>query len=561
VIPVYNRWSVTRQCLNTLLSRPPEVSCEIIVVDDGSRDITAQMLAAHSEHIRVVRHAANQGFAHACNDGAAIASGEFVVFLNNDTIPQRGWLDALVQYADAHPDAAVVGSKLLYPNNTIQHAGVVIAQNGYPNHLYVGLPGDHPAVNKSRRFQAVTAACMLVRRSAFEEVGGFDTAFTNCYEDVDLCLRLGERGHEIHCCHTSVLCHVEGQTRGGAVNAPDPYKDIAFSKRMYELRWVGRVRPDEAQYYLDDGLLAFTPDVPYPVQVTVSPLLAQVHSNTHPGTTEQLLAQRSRQVWSLMHETVRLEHQLAELSQNRGKAGLPGNASLENNWPKVRKDATLFEVRDAVGRLYLIGEGVEIGALHSPVKVEWPATVRYVDRLSAVDLREHYPELRDHVLVEPDIIDDGERLSSLADASQDFLIANHMLEHCQDPIGSIFSFFRVLKPGGILYMAIPDKRFTFDHRRPATPLSHLIRDHEDGPEWSRAGHYQEWAALAEDVSTLGKAAEELMAMGYSIHFHVWTQSEILELFAALNTRYGLDANVELVLMNHIEVLCVLRKAL
>src|SRR5919112_210582 len=164
MIPVQNRMSLPRQCLNTLLEGHPEsVDFEIIVVDDASTDSTQQLLTDYRERVRVVTHARNSGFAAACNDGVAAASGEYLVFLNNDTIPNAGWLDALVRYAESHPDAAVVGSKLLFPNDMIQHAGVVVCQPLYRRHLSAGFPPTPPPVKKPRRFQAVTAACMLVR--------------------------------------------------------------------------------------------------------------------------------------------------------------------------------------------------------------------------------------------------------------------------------------------------------------------------------------------------------------------------------------------------------------
>jgi GT2 family glycosyltransferase len=193
IIPVFNHASLTRQCLNRLFAQRTEVETEIIVVDDASRDLTPRLLSSYGDRIRVVRHTVNTGFAITCNDGAMVASGDYLVFLNNDTLPEPGWLDALVRYAEAHPRVAVVGSKMVFLDNTVQHAGVVIAQNGFPNLLYAGFPADHPAVNKTRAFRSVMGASMLVRRAAFEEVGGFDIGYFNCYEDVDLCLRLGER--------------------------------------------------------------------------------------------------------------------------------------------------------------------------------------------------------------------------------------------------------------------------------------------------------------------------------------------------------------------------------
>src|SRR5262245_35673773 len=249
IIPVFNKASLTRQCLDALLGRAPEADDgEVVVVDDGSTDATPRLLAGYGSRVRVVTHPRNVGFATACNDGAAAASGEYLVFLNNDTIPQAGWLDALAGYADRHPRAAVVGSKLLYPNDTIQHAGVVICRDRYPRHIYAGFPADHPVVNKSRRFQVVTAACALLRREPFEQAGGFDPAFRTGNEDVDLCLRLGGLGCEVHYCHESVLYHLESVSEGR-------FKHVDANTRLYRERWAERVRPDDLQYYLEDGLL------------------------------------------------------------------------------------------------------------------------------------------------------------------------------------------------------------------------------------------------------------------------------------------------------------------
>src|SRR5207253_290949 len=123
-----------------LFAHPPAVDHEVIVVDDASSDSTPDVVRGFGGRVRGIRHDTNQGFASSCNDGAAGADGEFLVFLNNDTIPKPGWLDALVHYVDEHPDVAVVGSKLLFPNDTIQHAGVVICQDGHPRHVYTGFP-------------------------------------------------------------------------------------------------------------------------------------------------------------------------------------------------------------------------------------------------------------------------------------------------------------------------------------------------------------------------------------------------------------------------------------
>jgi SAM-dependent methyltransferase len=220
----------------------------------------------------------------------------------------------------------------------------------------------------------------------------------------------------------------------------------------------------------------------------------------------------------------------------------------------------MLELRKYVAGMYIEGHGIEVGALHSPIPVSGSVSVQYVDRMSVADLRRQYPELDALPLVEPDILDDGEHLTTLEDASQDFVIASHFLEHCQDPIGTIKAMLRVVRPGGVLYVAVPDKRFTFDRNRPVTTLEHLLRDHEEGPSWSRVGHFEEWTSLAEDANIKGRTARQLMDFDYSIHFHVWTQAEVLELFAAMKTRCGVDFDIEAIVKNGIEVIVVLRKA-
>jgi GT2 family glycosyltransferase len=305
VVPVYNRASLTQQCLDALFATDSgTVGFEVIVVDDGSTDETPELLARYGDRIRTVRHVANQGFAMACNNGAATASGEYLVFLNNDTVPVAGWLEELVGYADDHPRAAVVGSKLLFPDDTIQHAGVVVCEDGNPRHIYVGLPADHPAVNRSRRFQIVTAACALVRKDLFEQAAGFETAFRNGLEDADLCLRLGAQGHEIHYCPRSVLYHLESVSKG----RHDHTRDNA---RLFTRRWGGLLQTDEFRHYVQDGLVRIDYGQSYPLRLDVSPLIA-VTAGRPTEELENLLHVRSRQVHGLMRETVRLTLELRE---------------------------------------------------------------------------------------------------------------------------------------------------------------------------------------------------------------------------------------------------------
>jgi GT2 family glycosyltransferase/SAM-dependent methyltransferase len=560
VIPVHNHASVTRQCLNGLLSRPPlTTDAEIIVVDDASSDETPRLLASYGDRIRVVTHAANAGFALSCNHGAMVAAGSLLVFLNNDTLPEPGWLDALVECMRRHPNAGIVGAKLLFPNGTIQHAGVTFAPpSGVPSHLYYGFSREHPAVNKPRRFQAVTGACLLIRRTLFEELKGFDPIFLNVYEDVDLCLRAGELGYEVHYCPSSTLVHLQSVTRQASVADNDKVKSRRHAGEHLMARWSRRVVLDELRYYEEDGLIGIA-GLEYPRTLSLSPMVANPYAKGHEPAVDRLLATRAQQVSELLNKNIELEMRLRRVESRVFESVTRPDGTLPKTWPELRSAAPMLEWRAAVAGLYLEGQGIEVGALHSPLPVNPSVRVRYVDRMSVADLRRQYPELENLPLVEPDILDNGETLGKVAAESQDFVIASHFLEHCQDPIGTVKSMLRVVRPGGVLFLAVPDKRYTFDRKRPVTTLDHLIRDHEEGPAWSRVGHFEEWAALAEDENIRGRSAKELMDFDYSIHFHVWTEAEVLELFAAMRTRFQMPFDVETVVRNGIEVIVVLRK--
>lgn len=207
---------------------------------------------------------------------------------------------------------------------------------------------------------------------------------------------------------------------------------------------------------------------------------------------------------------------------------------------------------------YLRGEGIEIGALHRPLDTPRAATVRYVDRHDVAGLRAQYPELAGFALVSVDIVDDGEALNTLCDNSMDFVIANHFIEHTQNPLATLGNHLRVLRPGGVLYLAVPDKRHTFDVDRPLTPLDHIVRDFAEGPECSRDDHFREWARLVDHAPDVDEHAARLLAMDLSIHFHVWTPETFRELLEHASDVRGLPFEIEELQSNHHEFIAVLR---
>ncbi|MDQ3225163.1 MAG: glycosyltransferase family 2 protein, partial [Chloroflexota bacterium] len=323
VIPVHNKASITRQCLDALLNEPDDgIEREIVVVNDGSSDSTVAMLATYGNRIRVIRHESALGFAAACNAGAGVTSGEFLVLLNNDTIPTHGWLSHLVACARAHPTAAVVGAKLLFPNDTVQHAGVVFGFNAEPHHIYTGFPKDHPAVSASRRFQVVTAACALFRRGPWQELHGLDTAFHNGWEDVDYCMRAGAAGYEIHYCAESVVYHVESATRD--LFAPTERANRA----LFAERWRDKVVPDDFGYFWADGLFSAVYGARYPIQLSFSPLLASVIGGDNDRVADKLLFDRARQVMILLRNNIVLNVRVQDAEYRAAEAERRLNEAL-----------------------------------------------------------------------------------------------------------------------------------------------------------------------------------------------------------------------------------------
>lgn len=195
---------------------------------------------------------------------------------------------------------------------------------------------------------------------------------------------------------------------------------------------------------------------------------------------------------------------------------------------------------------YLKGVGIEIGALHNPMQLPPGASVRYVDRMTRAELGNHYRRLDPEKVIDADMVDEAETLGSILDESQDFVVASHLIEHLQNPLLALGNWLRVLRHGGILYVAVPNKEKTFDRARPVTAITHLVRDFEEGPDNSRRQHYEEWVAVVgqkKEAKAIKAQANKLMERNYSIHFHVWDAPAFLEVLHYCNRHLGYSFNV------------------
>jgi GT2 family glycosyltransferase len=235
IIPTRDNVRLLERCVRSLEERTAYRSFEVLIVDNDSQDPQTLQYLKQVGH-RVVPYSGPFDFARMNNQAAAVANGEHLLLLNDDTEAiSADWLEAMLEHSQ-RPEVGAVGARLLFPNRTIQHAGVVIGIHGKAGHVFWGLPGDtsgyYDFARVIRNYSAVTGACLMTRRAVFEEIGGFDEAFAVSYNDVDLCLRLRERGYLIVYTPYAVLLHHQSASRG----AYDPEKDRKYEQLLQE-RW------------------------------------------------------------------------------------------------------------------------------------------------------------------------------------------------------------------------------------------------------------------------------------------------------------------------------------
>lgn len=253
IIPTKDKADILRTCLTSLFTLTDHPDFEVLVVSNNSTeralfDLLAEMKAAHPGRFDWVAHDTPFNFSELMNAGVARSTGAHLLFLNNDTeVLHADWLRAMHEWSQ-RPSIGAVGVKLLYHNDTIQHAGVIIGLGGVAGHTFVGAHRDGPGyfnyINTINNNSAVTAACVMVERAKLERIGGWDEAFTVEYNDVDLCLRLREAGfNNVYLPHVT-LHHYESLTRGHPHMTRESYERHLREVGLFKARWAKYIDDD-----------------------------------------------------------------------------------------------------------------------------------------------------------------------------------------------------------------------------------------------------------------------------------------------------------------------------
>lgn len=243
IIPTRDRVDLLRPCVDGLLDGTDYAPLEIIVIDNGStdRETLAYLREVERRGVRVLRDDGPFNYAALNNGAVGVARGSILAFLNNDIkVIHRDWLREMVAEA-CRPEIGAVGAKLYFPNDTLQHAGVVIGLGGVAGHLHLAEPRDSRGyfedVLLARSVSCVTAACLVMRREPFEAVGGFDEdRLPVAFNDVDLCLKIRERGLRILWTPFAELYHYESASRGSDM-APDKIERFRRDYRIMCEKW------------------------------------------------------------------------------------------------------------------------------------------------------------------------------------------------------------------------------------------------------------------------------------------------------------------------------------
>ncbi|MGC9270883.1 glycosyltransferase [Acidiphilium sp.] len=238
IIPVHDHFNLTYDCIASIARARPTCPIEIIIVDDASRDETMVASLIFTGAIRIIRLTANEGFIAAANTGAAAARGEYLFFLNNDTLVHDRWLDALVETFANTPGVGVAGSRLLFADGRLQEAGGIVWRLGDAWNWGRGQDAAAPRFNYLRDADYVSGAALMLPRALFSRLGGFDPIYRPAYyEDTDLCFKIRALGLRVVVQPASTITHLEGASHGTDPAGTGIKRYQAINNRVFFNRW------------------------------------------------------------------------------------------------------------------------------------------------------------------------------------------------------------------------------------------------------------------------------------------------------------------------------------
>ena len=246
IIPVYNQLEYTIHCIYSIMRNTKDVPYEVILADDVSSDGT-KMISMYSDTLRVIRNTENTGFLQNCNHAAVAAKGKYLLFLNNDTQVNPEWLSQLVKLAEQDEKIGLCGSKLLYPNGTLQEAGGIIWKDGSGWNYGRNQDPERPEYNYVKDVDYISGASILVRRSVWDEIGGFDERFAPAYcEDSDFAFQVRAHGYRVVYQPLSEVVHFEGVSNGTDTSEGLKKYQVENTKKFRE-KWKDTFEKEQAK--------------------------------------------------------------------------------------------------------------------------------------------------------------------------------------------------------------------------------------------------------------------------------------------------------------------------
>ena len=252
VIPVYNQFDYTYKCVASILKTVRGIPYEIIIGDDLSTDKTKN-IQKYFPNVLVSKNPNDHGFLMNCNRASRLAKGKYILFLNNDTQVQENWLSSLVELIERDPKIGMVGSKLVYPNGTLQEAGGVIWSDASGWNYGRNQNSEMPEYNYVKEVDYISGASIMIRASLWNEIGGFDERYKPAYfEDSDLAFEVRKHGYKVMYQPASVVVHFEGVSNGTDLSRRMKKYQVE-NKEKFVSKWTEELKkqcPPEPEKYL-----------------------------------------------------------------------------------------------------------------------------------------------------------------------------------------------------------------------------------------------------------------------------------------------------------------------